>query len=71
MNANKEALRVEKTTEGPTSAEGAQMVLEQIMRPDPRFPKAAAQEAQRPPPGDAGLQEAPPQEKTHNKTDQV
>ncbi len=71
MNANKEALRVEKTTEGPTIPESIQLVFEQIRRPDPRFPKASAHEAQRPPPGDADLQEAPPQQKTQNKTDQV
>ena len=32
VNANKEALRVEKTTEGPTIEEGVQMVLEKLMR---------------------------------------
>jgi len=70
MKANKDATRVENTTEGPNSGEGGLMVLERIMRPDPRSPKAAAQEAQRPPPDDAGLQQALPQPKTQNKTDQ-
>ncbi len=60
MNANKEALRVEKTTEGPSIAEGAQMVLEKLMRPDPRFQKASDQEAQRAPSGAADANEAPP-----------
>jgi len=60
IHANKEVLRVEKTTEGPTITEGAEMVLEKLMRPDPRFQKASDQEAQRAPSGAADANEAPP-----------
>ena len=60
IHANKELLSVEKTTEGPTITEGAEMVLEKLMRPDPRFQKASDEEPQRAPSGAADPNEAPP-----------
>jgi len=67
-DANKGRNKGGKTTEGPNSGEGGLMYLSKLCGRIHAFQRPLLKKPNAPAPGDAGLQEAPPQEKTQNKT---